>query len=210
MIIEQLLVSPMDVFCYLLVCPITKEAVLIDPAADFDTIMQAIHKHNAHVKYIINTHGHFDHTSGNDSMMKLTGAELLIHENDVRQLTGITNRLMSHINRGSASPKPLHTVKEGDTIIFGNEKLTVLHTPGHTPGGICLYSPGNIFTGDTLFTEGMGRTDLPGGSYQQIMESIYRILSLPDDTVVWPGHHYGRFPKSTVAEQKRYYMHNNY
>jgi glyoxylase-like metal-dependent hydrolase (beta-lactamase superfamily II) len=206
MIIEQLLVTAMDVFCYLLVCQDTKESVLIDPAGDFDDIMQAIQHHNASVKYIINTHGHFDHTSGNSKMIELTGAELLIHEADLGQLTGITNRLMARFNKGSASPKPMHTLRDGDTIKFGNESLEVIHTPGHTPGSICLYMPGHIFTGDTLFTEGMGRTDLPGGSYKQIMESIYRILSLPDDTIIWPGHHYGRFPKSTVAEQKRYYM----
>ncbi|MCX8123650.1 MAG: MBL fold metallo-hydrolase, partial [Spirochaetes bacterium] len=201
-----LLVTAMDVFCYLLVCPTTKEAVLIDPAGDYDDIMQAIQHHNASVKYIINTHGHFDHTSGNSKMIELTKAQLLIHEADVQQLTGIANRLMARFNKGSASPKPMQTLRDGDIIKFGNESLEVIHTPGHTPGSISLYTPGHVFTGDTLFTEGMGRTDLPGGSYKQIMESIYRILSLPDDTIIWPGHHYGRFPKSTVAEQKRYYM----
>ncbi len=206
MIIEQLLVTAMDVFCYLLVCNTTNEAVLIDPAGDFDDIMQAIQQHNAKVQYIINTHGHFDHTSGNSTMIQRTGAKLLIHEADVDMLTGITNRLMARFNKGSASPQPMHTLRDGDIISFGNEKLQVIHTPGHTPGSISLYTPGHIFTGDTLFTEGMGRTDLPGGSYKQIMESIYRILSLPDDTTIWPGHHYGRFPRSTVAEQKRYYM----
>ena len=206
MLIEQLLVTAMDVFCYLLVCEKTQEAVLIDPAGDFDDIMQAIQHHNAQVKYIINTHGHFDHTSGNSKMIELTGAQLLIHEADMDQLTGITNRLMARFNKGSASPKPMRTLHDGDIITFGKEQLKVIHTPGHTPGSICLYTPGHIFTGDTLFTEGMGRTDLPGGSYKQIMESIYRILSLPDDTIIWPGHHYGRFPKSTVAQQKCYYM----
>mgnify|MGYP000002904566 CR=1 FL=1 len=206
MLIEQLLVTAMDVFCYLLVCEKTQEAVLIDPAGDFDDVMQAIHNHNARVIYIINTHGHFDHTSGNSKMIELTGAQLLIHEDDIDQLTGITNRLMARFNKGSASPKPMRTLHDGDIIKFGKEQLEVIHTPGHTPGSICLYTPGHVFTGDTLFTEGMGRTDLPGGSYKQIMESIYRILSLPDDTIIWPGHHYGRFPKSTVAEQKRYYM----
>jgi hydroxyacylglutathione hydrolase len=92
-------------------------------------------------------------------------------------------------------------------INIGSISMKVISTPGHTEGGICLYIPGNIFTGDTLFTEGTGRTDLAGGSERKIMDSIRgRILSLPDDTVIWPGHHYGRFPKSTVREQKRYYM----
>lgn len=206
MLIDQLCVTSMYVFCYLLVCEQTKEAVLIDPAGDFDKIMQAIQHHHARVTYIINTHGHFDHTQGNSKMIELTGAQLLIHEADMDQLTGITNRLMARINKGSISPKPMHILHDGDIIKYGTEQLEVIHTPGHTAGSICLYTPGHIFTGDTLFTEGMGRTDLPGGSYKQIMESIYRILSLPDETIIWPGHHYGRFPKSTVADQKRYYM----
>lgn len=205
MIIEQLRVTGMDVFCYLLVCNTTKEAVLIDPAGDIDKIMGAVQQHNAAVRYVINTHGHFDHTSGNEKIIALTNAGLLIHHAEAAQLTGVINRLMARLHNGSASPNPVRTLNDGDSITFGNETLEVMNTPGHTKGSICLYTPGHIFTGDTLFTEGMGRTDLPGGSHKQIMESIRRILSLPDDTVVWPGHDYGRFPKSTVAEQKRYY-----
>jgi glyoxylase-like metal-dependent hydrolase (beta-lactamase superfamily II) len=98
------------------------------------------------------------------------------------------------------------TLSDGDLIRIGEISLRVIHTPGHTEGSICLYTPGHVFTGDTLFTEGMGRTDLPGGSYREIMDSIKnKILTLPDETVIWPGHHYGRFAHSTVAEQKRYY-----
>ena len=98
-------------------------------------------------------------------------------------------------------------LKDGDVVKLGSEQIDIIHTPGHTPGSICLYWKGNLFTGDTLFTEGMGRTDFKGGSMKDIMESIKRkILTLPDDTVIWPGHNYGRFPVSTVKEQKRYYL----
>ncbi len=206
MIIEQILVTQMAVFCYLVADESTREAVLIDPAGDHQLIESAIKKHNVTVKYIINTHGHFDHTSGNDYWMKKTGAPLLLHETDVRKLGSLTSRFLSRTMGGKTSPPPQMTVKEGDVITFGGCSLKIIHTPGHSEGSVCLYAPGHIFTGDTLFTEGMGRTDLGDGSMEKIMHSIlHKILVLPDDTVIWPGHHYGRFPKSTVREQKRYY-----
>ena len=106
------------------------------------------------------------------------------------------------------SPPADVLVEDGDTIGFGEEKLTVLHTPGHTPGGICLYDEGNLFTGDTLFVGAVGRTDFPGGSLEVLLRSIKeKILSLPDDTIVWPGHDYGGRPSSTVAYEKK---HNPY
>lgn len=205
--IEQVLVTGMAVFCYVLVDEKTKEAVLIDPAGDFDRIFSVVNKHKATVKYIINTHGHFDHTSGNDYCVKKTDAPLLIHQEDASKLRGIPNRVLSRAVGGKGSPKPVSYLKDGQVIEFGSSYLKVIHTPGHSRGSVCLYSRGFIFTGDTLFTEGMGRTDLGDGSQREIMNSIVqKILSLPDDTVIYPGHHYGRNPTSTVKEQKRIYM----
>ncbi|MCX7678688.1 MAG: MBL fold metallo-hydrolase [Spirochaetes bacterium] len=207
MILEQILVTHMAVFCYLIGDETTREAVLIDPAGDFDLIFDAVNKHGVTITKVINTHSHFDHTSGNDFVIKKTGAELLIHELEAKHLQSMINRMLSRINGGKGSPTPVRLLRDGDIIKIGSITLTVIHTPGHTEGSICLYTPGHIFTGDTLFTEGMGRTDLPGGSYKKIMESITKkILSLPDETIIWPGHHYGRFPQSTVREQKRYYL----
>ena len=206
MIVEQILVTGMAVFCYLVADERTKTAALIDPAGDYDAIFEQINRHGVTVRYIINTHGHFDHTSGNAHMLEKTGAELLIHEADAGMLGSIPNRVLSRVTGGKGSPKAVRKLADGDVIEIGEVRLTVIATPAHTPGGICLYAPGHVFTGDTLFTEGMGRTDLPGGSYKKIMESITgKILALPDDTIIWPGHHYGRFPKSTVKEQKRAY-----
>lgn len=182
----------MVVFCYLVVDDATGEAVLIDPAGDFDKITEKINSHEAKVKYIVNTHGHPDHTSGNVQAMKLTGADLMIHEKDLFMLRGNYSAVL---------------LKDGDVLTFGKANLNVIHTPGHSGGGICLYGGGCVFTGDTLFTEGMGRTDLGDASYGLIMDSIInKILALPDDTIIYPGHHYGRKPVSTVAEQKRIYM----
>ncbi|MDM7987067.1 MAG: MBL fold metallo-hydrolase [Smithella sp.] len=207
MTIDQILVTHMAVFCYLLTDESTHEAALIDPAGDHHLIFEAVERRRAAVKYIINTHGHFDHTSGNDHSVSKTGAQLIIHEADVRKLGSLTSRFFSRTMGGKTSPPPGRTVQDGDIIRFGRSELRVIHTPGHSEGGICLYTPGHVFTGDTLFTEGMGRTDLPDGSEEKIMDSIInKILSLPDDTVIWPGHHYGRRPSSTVREQKRYYL----
>jgi hydroxyacylglutathione hydrolase len=207
MIIEQILVTQMQVFCYLVADDQSSQGVLIDPAGDHKKIFGAVEKYGTTVRYIINTHGHFDHTSGNDYAMKITGAPLLIHEKDVHKLGSLTSRFFSRTIGGKSSPMPEQLLKEGDIIEFGSLNLHVIHTPGHSEGSICLYTPGHIFTGDTLFTEGMGRTDLPDGSMEKIMNSIRnKILTLPDDTVIWPGHHYGRRPTSTVREQKKYYL----
>lgn len=207
MIIEQILVTNMAVFCYLVADDKIKEGVLIDPAGDHDKIFPLVEKHGIKVKYIINTHGHFDHTAGNDFAMKKTGAPLLIHEGDLKKLGSLTTRFFSKtMMGGKPSPLPEMIIKDGDIISFGSSTLKVIHTPGHSEGSVCLYTPGNIFTGDTLFTEGMGRTDLPDGSMDKIMDSILnKILTFPDATVIWPGHHYGRRPYSTVREQKEYY-----
>lgn len=206
MIIEQILVTGMAVFCYLIADEKTGQGVLIDPAGDFNEIFAAVNKHNVQIKWIINTHGHPDHTSGNDYVMEKTGAQLLIHEGDLFMLQSTAGKTVKKFNGEKESGVDIALLNDGDIIEFGDVKLKVINTPGHSEGGICLYTDGNLFTGDTLFTEGMGRTDFPGGSYKVIMDSIVnKILSYPDDTVIWPGHHYGRFPKSTVQEQKKYY-----
>lgn len=207
MIIEQVLVGPMAVFCYILGDEDSGEALLIDPASNFDKIDLIIKKLNLNITKIINTHGHFDHTTGNRYFVKKYGAALYIHENDAPILKSGINRLMGLLKGGRGKALTPQFLGDGDLITLGAERISVIHTPGHTPGSICLYWKGNLFTGDTLFTEGFGRTDFRGGSEKDIMESIRnKILSLPDDTVIWPGHHYGRFPISTVQEQKRYYL----
>ncbi len=207
MILEQILVTSMAVFCYLVADEETREGILIDPAGDYDRIFDVVDKHGVAVKYVVNTHGHFDHTSGNAEVINRTGARLMIHEKDVDKLGSLTSRFFSRTMGGKKSPEPGILLKDGDVIEAGSVKLKVIHTPGHSEGGICLYTEGHVFTGDTLFTEGMGRTDLMDGSMKKIMDSIQnKILSLPDETVVWPGHHYGRNPSSTVKEQKRYYL----
>ena len=207
MIIEQILVTGMMVFCYLIAEKNSGEGILIDPAGDFHKIFEKVNQHNIKIKWIINTHGHFDHTAGNAYIIEKTNARLLIHQADARKLSGRINKILTRIISGKASPSPSNYLEDGDEIDIGSIKLKVIHTPGHTKGSICIYSKGHIFTGDTLFTEGMGRTDFPGANYQRIIDSIKnRILTLPEDTIIWPGHHYGRSPYSTIKEQRMIYL----
>lgn len=206
MIIEQIVVGRMSVFCYIIGDEKTGEAILVDPSSDFEKINAVIEKYNFNITKIVNTHGHFDHIGGNRYYIKKTGARLLIHEADYYYLGKKVNRLVEFIKGGKSIRHEVKLLHDGDVITVGDAEIRVIHTPGHSPGSICLYFDGNIFTGDTLFTEGTGRTD-SGGCGATILKSIReRILSLPDETIIWPGHHYGRFPVSTVKEQKKYYM----
>jgi len=202
--VEQIHVGFMAVFCYLIWCDRTKEALVIDPAGDEDQLFNRIEKKGLTLKYIINTHGHSDHTCGNARMKELTGAEIIIHEEDEVMLSSEMGRMMARQWGFTPSPPADMTVKEGDHIIMGDVDLEVIHTPGHSPGGICLLGDGNVFTGDTLFVGAIGRTDLPGASTSQFMHSLKdRVMNLPEETVVWPGHDYGDRPSSTIGIEKQ-------
>lgn len=203
MIIEQILVTHMAVFCYLVSAGKSCQGALIDPAGDFEKIFALVNKHNIKIKYIINTHCHWDHASGNDYVMEKTGAQLLVHEYEISR----PGKQTPFYDSKTPPAGPVALLRDGDIIDLDGLELKVIHTPGHSEGSISLYTGGNLFTGDTLFTEGMGRTDFAGGSQREIMNSIRKkILAYPDNTVIWPGHHYGRYPASTVKEQKRYYL----
>lgn len=204
MILEQIQVGHMAVFAYLIGDEQTGEAMLVDPAADIGRLVGEARKRGLHVRFIVNTHGHVDHIAGNADCRKETGAQIVIHELDAGMLTSTPSLILRMFN-AKASPPADITVRDGDTVSAGGIGLQVLHTPGHTPGGICLYTPGFVLTGDTLFVESVGRTDLPGGSWEALRQSIVtRLLPLPDDTVVLPGHNYGRVPRSTIGHEKQY------
>jgi len=195
-------VSTMAVFAYLVGDQITGDALVIDPAADVKGIIAEAKKNNLHINYIVNTHGHVDHISGNTEMQKETGAKIIVHGDDAIMLTD-TPAMILRMFGAKASPPADILVKDGDTISVGNVELKVIHTPGHSPGGISLYTPRYVFTGDTLFVEAVGRTDLPGGSWQTMFKAIKeKLFCLPDDTKVMPGHNYGRMPTSTIGHEK--------
>ncbi len=201
--IEQMKVGSMDVFTYLVSCTRTKDALVIDPAGDEDRVVGRIRQRDLHLNFIVNTHGHPDHTCGNAKVKDLTGAKIIMHELDDQLFNSERGREMARQWNFAPSPPADITVKDGDHIVAGDISLKVIHTPGHSPGGICLLGDGNLFTGDTLFVGGIGRTDLPGASMSQFMRSIKELLlTLPGETIVWPGHDYGVRPFSTIEVEK--------
>ncbi|UCG81515.1 MAG: MBL fold metallo-hydrolase [Desulfobacterales bacterium] len=205
MIIKQLKVGFMEVFCYILGCEQTSKGLLIDPAGDEERILETAQSLGFTIESIVNTHGHPDHSCGNRKIKEQTGAKIFMHADDDRLFNATEGGSMAIQMGFSPSPPADVLVQDGDTIPVGQRELTVLHTPGHSPGGICLYTGNNLFTGDTLFVGAVGRTDLPGGSLEILLKSIKeRILPLPDDTIVWPGHDYGGSPTSTIAEEKKH------
>jgi glyoxylase-like metal-dependent hydrolase (beta-lactamase superfamily II) len=205
MIIKQLKVGVMEVFCYILGCEDTHRGLLIDPAGDEDFILETADDLGLTIESVVNTHGHPDHTCGNRKIKDETGAKIYMHPSDDRMFNSPEGEVMARQWGFTPSPPADVLVKDGDTIPFGNQALTVIHTPGHSPGGICLQGGNNLFTGDTLFVGAVGRTDLPGGSLEIMLNSIKeKILALPDDTIIWPGHNYGGSPTSTIAQEKKH------
>jgi hydroxyacylglutathione hydrolase len=204
MFLKQLEVGNFSVFAYLLAKDSGGEGLVIDPADDIDKIIALADKQRITIKYIVNTHAHVDHVMGNEEMKRKTGAKIIIHAEDAPLLTRIPRSMLLMFG-GQPSPPTDQTVQDGDLIRVGKLTLRVLHTPGHSPGGMCLQSDNVVFTGDTLFVGGMGRTDLPGSSGPLLLQSIKtKLLTLPDETIVYPGHHYGPVPTSTIKNERLY------
>lgn len=203
MIVEQMIVGHMEVCCYLVGCPETRKALLIDPAGNEDQVVQKAVNLGLAVQYIVNTHGHPDHTCGNKRVKELTGALVVMHEMDDDFFQNAQSQMFYRQMGFDPAPPADIRIKDGEIITIGNISLKAIHTPGHTPGAVCLYGQENLFTGDTLFVGAVGRTDLPGGSLETLLKSIEeRILPLPDATIIWPGHDYGDSPTSTLGEEK--------
>ncbi|MGB9791229.1 MAG: MBL fold metallo-hydrolase [Thermacetogeniaceae bacterium] len=187
--IKTLAVGPLAANCYIIWCGQTKEALVIDPGGEGSRILAEIAKEGLHVRYIVNTHGHIDHIAANNQVKEETQAKLLIHPDDAPLLTDPELNLSAYTGRPFRSLPSDMMIADGDEIAVGNLRFVVLHTPGHTPGSICLKAEGVLFTGDTLFAGSIGRTDFPGGSYRQILESIKnKILPCGDNCIVYPGH----------------------
>ena len=206
MIFETIVVGHLAVNCFILGCETTREAVIVDPGADAQRVLDAVKKLDLKVRYVINTHGHFDHVGGNSKVVAATGAPLLVHEADIPFLSRASDVAVMYGLQAENSPAPAEFLKEGMTISFGTCSIKVLHTPGHTPGGCCLYleSEGKVITGDTLFADSVGRTDFPGSSHEALITGIReKLLVLPDETAVYPGHG----PATTIGHERR---HNEY
>ena len=202
MIFESLAVGPLEVNCYIVACESSREGIVVDPGGDVEQIAALAERHNLKIHTIINTHGHFDHLGGNKQALKRFNARLLIHQADAPMLSMSAEVARKYGLHGENSPEADEYLVDGMDIHFGTCRLTVFHTPGHTQGGCCLYfeKEQKVITGDTLFADSIGRTDLPGGSHEQLLESIRtKLFTLPDNVIAYPGHG----PHTTIGHEKR-------
>ena len=201
MIFEGFVAGHMQANCYIIGCPATGEAAVVDPGGDADRILARLKARGLRLRYIILTHGHVDHIAALGEVRDATGAEVLIHAGDAEMLTDPTRNLSFFMGRRLRFSPAERLLADGDTIEVGTVRLEVVHTPGHTPGGICLKTDDLVITGDTLFAGSVGRSDFPGGNHRQLIRSIKeRLLCLPGHTRVYPGHG----PETTIEEEKRY------
>ncbi len=199
MIVEKMAVGPLAGNCYIVADEKTKEAVVIDPGAEPDTILGRASQLEFDIKLIVLTHGHVDHMAALSDVKEASGAAVAVHEADVTTMKDDFLSYFIGIRKPEFAP-PERLLKDGDEVKVGAVSFKVIHTPGHTPGGICLYGEGVLFSGDTLFFYGIGRSDFPGGDGPQLVESIKsRLFGLPEETKVYPGHG----PATTIGAEKR-------
>ncbi len=200
MFLKTLIVGDLAVNCYI-IADENKEAAVIDPGDNSGDILQIIKENNLHLRYIINTHTHFDHIGAIAEIKKATGAEFLIHEGEMHVLKTLPSQRFIFGVDIDSPPPPDRFLNDNDKIQLGGIILKILYTPGHSPGGICIHADGMVFTGDTLFAGSIGRTDLPGGDYNALITAIKeKLLPLGDNTIVLPGHG----PKSTIKDERKY------
>lgn len=190
MILKVLVVGPFATNCYVVGSEPAKQGMIIDPAAEAKAILDAVHQLGISISLIVVTHTHIDHIGAVREIKRETNADFALHEAEGRGIAQVISRL----------PQPDRLLKDGDTIDIGDLHFLVLHTPGHSPGGISLLGHGVVFCGDTLFKLGIGRTDLPGCSHNQLISSIQsKLMVLPDETIVLPGHG----PWTTIGDERR-------
>ena len=201
MIIERLVVGPLQTNCYIVGDEATGEGIVIDPGGDADLILETVQSKKLNVKLVVNTHGHFDHIMANGKVMEATGAPLAIHPDDAGMLTNPLRSFALFVGKIHPSPPATVLLEEGSTVEVGSIKLQVLHTPGHSAGSVSLWCTQEkaVFSGDVLFNMGIGRTDFPGGSYRVLLQSIReKLFTLPDETMVYPGHG----PETTIGFER--------
>ncbi len=201
LIIKRLEVGQLMANCFIIGCTDTKKGMVIDPGGDVDRILLALAEDNIAVKYILNTHGHFDHVGGNRQLKEATGATLMIHKADAPLLQLVSANAKLFGLSVVESPEPDAFLEEGNILECGSLKLKVIHTPGHSPGGVSFHVGNNLFVGDTLFDGSIGRTDFEGGDYDTLISSIRnKLFILNDDTKVYTGHG----PSTNIGKEKQF------
>lgn len=202
MITQMFTVGKLFTNCYVVACQETKETIIIDPGFDkaneAEKIVKFITENSLKLKFVVNTHGHPDHVCGNGIIKENFKTPILIHEKDAFMLGKLGKVLAKLFGFNTTSPPANILLKDEDTIKFGKITLTVMHTPGHSPGSICLTGENEVFTGDTLFAGSIGRTDLPQSSEKDMKNSLEKLKCLPNHFMVYPGHG----PTTTVREEK--------
>lgn len=187
--------------CYLLVGPSGRRAAIVDPGLESESLLELLERRGIELEWIVNTHGHLDHVAGNRFFKERTNARLIIHPQDAP--------FLDHVRQSGArfgldledSPPPDANLADGEPFRFDGLEFEVIHTPGHSPGGVCLRRGRTMLVGDTLFQGSIGRTDLPGGAHGQLVRSIReRLFALPGETVCYPGHG----PETTLSEERRH------
>lgn len=197
---EVIAVGPLETNCYVVYCQDSLECAVVDPGAEADRIFQLIARKSLKPALILNTHGHIDHIGANKDIKEKFNIPLYIHSADSPMLENVQQSEMAIFLGAMDSPSPDHLLNDGDKIKIGESFLRVIHTPGHSPGSVSFLGDGFLLSGDTLFFGGVGRTDLPGGSWKDMESSIKnKILTMPDEMIVLPGHG----PFTTVGQEKR-------
>jgi glyoxylase-like metal-dependent hydrolase (beta-lactamase superfamily II) len=200
LLVHQLSVGPLQVNCFVVSCQKTHEAMVIDPGEEGPRILHLAESNGLDVKKVVNTHGHFDHIGANQPVKEATGATLMLHKEDLPLLQNARASAQAYGLTVSPSPDPDEFLKEGDVFSVGEHSFSIFHVPGHSPGSICLFSDGHLFVGDVLFAGSIGRTDLPGGDFDALVEGVReKLFQLPADTVVHPGHG----PDTTIGREKQ-------
>jgi glyoxylase-like metal-dependent hydrolase (beta-lactamase superfamily II) len=200
-LIVPFVIGPMESNAYILADEATRRAAVIDPGMESERLLDFLEAERLRLELVLNTHGHFDHVFCNGYFTSKTGARLLIHEADVPLLRELPEVARQYGFSVAEPPEPDGFLRDGDIIAVGEMAVRVYHTPGHSPGGVCLHVGEVLFSGDTLFAGSVGRTDLPGGSYEELIASIRaKLLPLPDTTLVYTGHG----PRTSIGDEREY------
>lgn len=199
MVVKKFVVGPLESNCYLIADEHSKETLVVDPGDEPDRILDFVHKNSLHVKHIVCTHAHFDHVGALSEIKQATGASIVIHRDEDEIYRSTREQAVSWGFELDDLPEPDMLVSDGDILEIGSLKFMIIHTPGHSPGGICLSGEDILITGDTLFSGSVGRTDLHGGDIMQLKKSFKRIMSLSENITVLPGHG----PETTIGREKK-------